>query len=353
MNNGTLGFEVFLILLLALLNGVFAMSEIAVVSSRKSRLRQRAEDGRKGARRALDLAENPTRFLSTVQVGITLIGVFAGAYGGASIAGHLDHWLEGIPFIGRYSQEVALGTVVAAITYLTLVVGELVPKRIALHDPERIASLVAAPMHGLSVVTAPLVKLLSLSTNTLLRLLRLRKSDEPPVTQEDVSDMLDVGLEAGIFEEEEHDLVERIFWLGDQRVESLMTPRTKVEWLDINDPPEVHRQVLVRHRFAHYPVCDGTIDRVVGMVRAKDLVADLVEDQPLDIRAAARRPLYAPEGMGALQLLELFRETGIHLAIVVDEFGGTDGVVTLNDLVEGITGRLSSAPRARPRRGGG
>lgn len=341
MIDHVLAFEVLLILGLVLLNGLFAMSEIALVSARKPRLRQRADQGSRGARQALDLAEHPTRFLSTVQIGITLIGVFAGAYGGASIAGQLDTWLEQFPGIARYSEEIALTVVVAAITYLSLVVGELVPKRIALHHPERIAAVVAGPMNVLSRLAAPLVKTLSLSTDAALRLLGIRKGDEPPVTQEEVSAMIDVGLEAGVFGEEEHDLVERVFWLGDQKVSVIMTPRSRVEWLDIDDPPELHREELVHHRFTRYPVCVGELDNVLGMVRAKDLLADLIEGRPLDLGAALRQPLYVPGSMLALRLLELFRETGIHLAVVVDEFGGTDGIVTLNDVVEEITGSLS------------
>jgi putative hemolysin len=354
MLGSSMTFEILLILALILINGVFAMSEIAVVSSRKSRLQQRASEGDAGARRALELAEDPTRFLSTVQIGITLVGVFAGAFGGASIAGRLDNYLEGFPAMAPYSEGVALFAVVAAITFLSLVVGELVPKRIALNRPERIAGLVAAPMHGLSIVASPFVRVLSVSTEGLLKLLRVRKAEEPPVTEEEVSALLDVGMAAGVFEEEEHDLVERVFWLADQRVGSLVTPRQRIEWLDVRDAPEAHRSELVRHRFSHYLVCDGEVDRVLGMVRVKDLLAELLEGRPLDPRAALRQPLFVPSSLRALRLLTMFRESGIHLAVVIDEYGGVEGLVTLNDVLEEITGDLGldTEPRVVQREDG-
>jgi putative hemolysin len=341
MFESSIGLEILLILALILVNGVFAMSEIAVVSARRSRLQQRADAGDAGARRALELAEHPTRFLSTVQIGITLVGVFAGAYGGASLAGQFDTYLERYAPIAAYSEEIALALVVATITFLSLVVGELVPKRIGLNHPERIASLVAGPMHRLSLVASPLVKVLSLTTEALLRLLRVRKPDEPPVTEEEVAALLDVGTAAGVFEEEEHDLVERVFWLGDQRAAGLMTPRHQIEWLDVQDPTEVHREELIRHRFSRYLVCDGELDRVLGMVMVKDLLAELLAGGPLDLQAALRKPLFVPESLRALRLLEMFRESGIHMAVVVDEYGGVEGVVTLRDVVEEITGNLA------------
>ncbi len=348
------GFQVLLIFALILLNGVFAMSEIAVVSARKSRLKQRADLGDAHARRALDLAEDPSRFLSTVQIGITLIGVFAGAYGGASLAAHFDDWLGRYPSIEPYSEELALAIVVACITYLSLVVGELVPKRIGLNHPERIASLVAGPMQKLAIVAAPVVHLLSASTDGLLRLLRVREPEGPTVTEADLAALLDAGTAAGVFEEEEHDLVERVFWLGDQRVSALMTPRQKIEWLDVHDPPEAHREELVRNRFSHYLVCDGDVDHVLGIVRVKDLFAALLEGRPLDLHATLRKPLLVPESLRALRLLEMFRESGIHIAVVLDEYGGVEGIVTINDVLEEIAGDLAThaAPRATQRKDG-
>jgi len=340
-------FETLLILALIALNGVFAMSEIAVVSSRRTRLQLRADKGSAGARRALKLLDEPTRFLSTVQVGITLVGVLAGAYGGARLAGELRVHLEQIEPIAAYSSELSLAIVVIGITYLSLVIGELVPKQIALNHPERIAAAIAAPMDRLSVLAAPIVKVLSVSTELVLRLFRIRKSQEPPVTEEEVAALIDVGTEAGIFEEEEHDLVERVFLLGDQRISSLMTPRHRIAWLDIRDPPEVHRRELIRRRYSHYLVCDGDLDHVVGMVHVMDLLADLLAGRPIELRRVMRRPLFVPESLHALRLLELFRESKVHLAVVIDEYGEVEGLVTLHDVVEEITGELVA--NAEPR----
>jgi putative hemolysin len=319
----SLGFEILLIVVLVLVNGVFAMSEIAVVSSRRTRLQQRAEAGDAGASRALALAEHPTRFLSTVQIGITLVGVFAGAYGGASIARKLEVHFQRIASLAPYAEEISLALVVAAITFLSLVVGELVPKRIALTRPEAIASVIARPMHALSILSSPLVKLLSASTDGLLRLLRIRAPEEPPVTEAEVSAMIEAGTAAGVFEREEGDLVERVFWLADQRVDSLMTPRHRIRWLDVRDSPDAHRAELMEHRFSHYLVGDGDLDHVSGMVRVKDLLADLLAGRALEVTWALRAPLFVPESLRALRLLEQFRETGIHLAVVIDEYGST------------------------------
>ena len=339
--------ETLLLLGLILLNGVFAMSEIAVVASRKARLEERAEKGERGARRALEMAQHPTRFLSTVQVGITLIGVFAGAYGGTRIAGRLGAYLEGFAPIAAYGQEIALAVVVAIITILSLILGELVPKRIALTSPDRIASIIAGPMHMLSLIAGPAVHALSAATDGLLRLVGIQGSSEPPVTEAEVAAMLEAGTKAGVFEEEEHELVERVFWLGDQDASSLMTPRHRIEWLDVDASPEDLRRRLVEHRFSRYLVCQGELDNVLGIIRVKDLLAELLEGKPLDIRAALRQPLYVPEGMGALRLLEMFRESGVRMAVVIDEYGGVDGLITLNDVLEEIAGSL--APNSEPR----
>jgi putative hemolysin len=338
-----LALEILLIVGLILLNGVFAMSEIAVVSARKTRLQHRAEEGDRGARRALRLAENPTRFLSTVQVGITLIGVFAGAYGGASLAGQLDQYLQQFPLVQPYSEEIALATVVALITFFSLVAGELVPKRIALNHPESIASFIAGPMDVLSRVAAPAVKLLTLSTDGIVRVLRISKSDEPPVTERELSALLEAGTAAGVFEEDESEMVEGVLSLGDKQVAMLMTPRNRIQWLDVNDPDEAHRKQLIEHRHSHYLVCDAAVDNVVGMVHVKDLLAGFLASHSLEPTRALRKPLFVPPNVASLRLLEMFRESGIHVAVVIDEYGGVGGLVTLNDVLEEITGGLSSS----------
>lgn len=342
MSTPVVAIQIVVILLLILANGIFAMSEIAIVSVRKSRLQQRAEDGDVRARRVLDLAGQPNRFLSTVQIGITLIGVFAGAFGGATLAGAFGDWLRRFTPIAPYSEEIALVLVVLAITYLSLVIGELVPKRIALIDPERIAILMAGPMNILSRVAAPVVNLLAGSTELIVRLLGVRQSDEPPVTEDEISALIQAGTDAGVFEEEEQELVERVFWLGDQRIGPLMTPRNRIVWLDVNDPTDEVQVKMIENRFARFPVGDGSLDSMVGMVQVTDLWAAVLEGEPLDRWPRhLRKPLFVPASLRALRLLDLFRTTGVHLAIVVDEYGGTEGLVTLNDLLEEIAGDLT------------
>jgi putative hemolysin len=230
--------------------------------------------------------------------------------------------------------------VVVCIVYLSLVLGELVPKRIALTDPERISSRVARSMHLLSIAAAPIVRVLSFSTEIVLRVLRIRKSDEPPVSEEEIGALLRLGIEAGVFEETEHELVQRVFWLGDQRVGGLMTPRHRIAWLDIADPPEAHRQELLRHRHTRFLVCAGELDAVLGMVHVQDLLAQTLTGSTTDLRKLLRKPLFVPPSLRALRLLELFRERGVHFAVVIDEYGGVEGLVTLRDVLEELAGNL-------------
>jgi len=342
-----IAYQVILIVVLVVANGIFAMSELAVVSARKSRLRHLADEGDESARRALELAEHPNRFLSTVQIGITLIGILAGAYGGATIAGELSEYLSQFGPIAPWADEIALAIVVVVTTYLSLVIGELVPKRIALTQPERIARFVARPMRLLSVITTPLERMLTASTDVVLSVLRLRESPEPPITEEELSALIEQGAEAGVFDEEEQELVERVFWLGDQRVTALMVPRRNIIYFDINDPLERNLEKAATHNYSRFPVCDGGIDNVIGMVNIRDLWVAQIRDEPIDLRALMRRPLFVPESMRALRLLEKFRASGIHLALVVDEYGGVEGLITLNDILEEITGEL--AVTAEPR----
>jgi len=335
----SLAIEILFVLLLLIANGLFAMSEIALVSSRKARLQQRAEKD-PGARVALELANAPDRFLSTVQIGITLIGILAGAYGGATISEHLAARLNRIPALAPYSGAVSLVVVVMMITYLSLVVGELVPKRLALNYPERIASRIAKPMRFLSRLTSPAVHALSASSSFLLRLLGARPTEEPPITEEEVKILIDVGAEAGVFEEAEHEMVDNIFRLADQKIPQLMTPRLDVVWLDVESPPEEIRERIISSPYSRMPVCEGTLDNILGVVKARDLLARALAGNPLDLRAAMRPPLYVPETRTALQLLELFKQSATHLAMVVDEHGALEGLVTMNDVLEAIVGEM-------------
>ena len=332
--------ELLIVLVLIVVNGLFSMSETAVVSSRPARLQQWAASGNAAARRTLALADDPNVFLATVQVGITLIGILSGALGGATLARSLADWLRPLPGLTAYADTVALISVVMLITYLSLVVGELVPKRIALNNPERVATQVSGPMQRLSAITAPVVEFLGTSTDAVLRLLRVQASDAPPVTEEEVGVLLEQGARAGVFDPAERTMVERVFELADDRVSALMTPRHEVVWLDLDDGPEEHRRRMVDSVFSRFPVGRGDLDHVVGVVRAKDLLTAALMSQEVTVEERLREPLVVPEGMTVLRLLETFRQAGAHLAIVVDEYGGTAGLITLQDVLEAIVGEF-------------
>jgi putative hemolysin len=339
--------EVVVVLLLILANGLFSGAETAVVSSRKARLQQRADAGDAKAGRALALAEQPNVFLATVQVGITLIGILSGALGGAAVAGTVAALLRPLPVLGPSADTVALVVVVVVITYLSLVVGELVPKRIALNNPEGIAAAVAGPMGRLAAAVSPVARLLGASTDGVLRLLGVRARGEPPITAEEVGVLLEQGARAGVFEPAEREMVAGVFALADDRAGALMTPRRDVAWLDLDDPPEANRRKLAGSPFSRLPVARGDLDRVAGVVHAKDLLAGLVGGGDLDLEGYLRPPLVVPEAAPALSALEAFRRTGEHLALVVDEYGGTAGLVTAQDVLEAIVGDLPS-PGAAP-----
>jgi putative hemolysin len=338
-----ISFEVLFIVLLVILNGVFAMSEIAIVSVRKARLQQLINQGDKRARVALDLAQSPNRFLSTVQIGITLVGIFAGAYGGATLSQHIATYLNDIPALARYSSALSLGIVVLGTTYLSLVIGELVPKRLALQNAEQVARAIAGPMHTLSRLASPFVYLLSASTEGVLRLLGVQSSEEAPVTEEEIKVLVEQGTQAGLIAEAERDMVESIFRLGDRRVEALMTPRTEIAWLEVDAPPEVIRQTIMEHDHSRFPVCESTLDKVLGVILVKDLLSLSLAGQPLDLRTAMQRPLFVPASMHVLKILELFKKTGMQMALLIDEYGGIEGLVTLNDILEAIVGDIPTA----------
>lgn len=335
--------EAIFILVLILANGVLAMAEIAVISARKARLQQRADEGDEQASAALKLANDPADFLSTVQVGITLVGVLAGAFGGATIAGQISGWVAGFPLLAPYSSAIGVAVVVILITYFSLVLGELVPKRLALNDPERVAMLVAAPMRFLSRLASPLVRFLSKSSTLVLRLLGAKPSDEPPVTEEEIKVMIAQGTQAGVFAEAEQDMVQAIFRLGDRRVGTLMTPRTELVWLDLDDPMEENQRKILGSIHSRFPVARGSLDHVVGVVQAKDLLASCMAGIEFTLKDVLCQPLFVPESMPALKVLELFRESRVHTALVIDEYGGFQGLVTLFDILESIVGEIPDA----------
>ena len=340
--------EVLLILLLIALNGVLAMSEIAVVSARKARLRQRAHAGDARAAAALRLAEEPTRFLSTVQVGITLVGIFTGAFGGATVAEQIAAALGDVPPLAPYGEPIGLAVVVIAIAYLTLIFGELVPKRVGLSNAETIAATIARPMGLLAALGRPLVAALTASTEAVLRVLGVRPSVEGAVTEEEVKIMLAEGAEAGVFEQTERELVESVFGLADRRIGGLMTPRPLIVWLDAEDPPEVNGRKVTDGPHTYFPVCRGELDNVLGVVSLKALWRGRVDGRPLDLQVALEQPIFVPENAPVLRVLDLFRQGLPHVALVVDEHGSVAGLVTHADLLEAIVGDVAPAGGEAP-----
>lgn len=338
----SIAFEILLILLLTVANGIFSGSEIAVVSARKVRLEQLADRGNRKAQIALKLANAPNDFLSTVQIGITLIGILSGAVGGATIAQRLKPVFESIPTLQPYSEGISVVIVVTILTYLSLVIGELVPKRISLNNPEQIACMVAPPMRFLSRLTAPLVHILGVSTDALLNLLGIKASDEPNITEEEIKVLIRQGADSGVFEPAEHEMVERVFRLGDRPIKAIMTPRTEIDWLDIESSLEENLQEVIASNHSRFPVGRGSLDECIGVIRGSLLLTAQLSGQALNLEEIIQPPLYVSESARALNVIEQFKKTGVHIAMVTDEYGGVEGLVTLNDLMEAIVGDLPS-----------
>jgi putative hemolysin len=328
--------EILLLLSLILLNGMFSMSEIALVSARKARLEGQANKGDKKAREALDLSNNPDTFLSTVQIGITLIGVLTGIYSGEKLKDDFMNFLNQWEMLRPYSSGLATTLIVIVITYFSLVLGELVPKRIGLSRPEAIAKTMAKPMRIISVITYPFIWLLTRSSNIIVRLFNI-KSDNNQVTEEEIKAIISEGTEHGAIEEAEQEIIERVFHLGDRNITSLMTHRSDIVWFDVNDNEEKIREKIIAEPHSVYPICDSEIDNIKGVVSIKDIY---VADDLTLFKDLMKTALFVPENNTAYQVMEKFKESQIHSCFIVDEYGSVLGMITLNDIMEAIIGEM-------------
>jgi putative hemolysin len=334
--------SILVLAVLLILNGVFAMSELAMMTSRQSRLQQSAKAGSRGAAAAVALAREPTRFLSTVQVGITLIGILAGAFGENAFSGKLEPLVSRVPGLEPYADTIALALVVLLITYFSLVVGELVPKRIALAYPEMIASTISRPLNVLSIITAWPVKVLTVSTEVLLKILRIKPQGGDDVSEDDVKALISRAATTGIFTLQELKLFQQTMRAGDLVVRDLMVSRADIIWIEEDEPIDAVRVLVGTSPHSHFPICRGNIDNLVGVVHVKDLVAyGLIAGKDFKVAVVAQKPLFVPEKMPALRLLDQFQSTQNHIAFVVDEFGGTLGMLTFNDVTRAIVGDVS------------
>jgi putative hemolysin len=332
--------EIIIILLLVLLNGIFAMSEIALVSSRKVRLEERAKRGNKGARTALGLIQEPERFLSTVQIGMTLIGVISGAYGGATIAKDIQPYIAEINLLRPYASEVSFVLVIGIITYFSLVIGELVPKTLAFNDPEGISMKISRVMQALSVITTPLVIILSFSTKFFLKIFRVKQKTRPPVTEEELKILLEQGTSSGILETKETEMIKSIFRFGDRRAQNIMTPRQDIIWIDIKDNIQVIKNTIMESKLSVYPVCDDSLDRITGIISVKGFLKIINDENTDNLRSIITQPLFIPENLPAIRVLDKFRAKKVYTAVVINEYGSIEGLITLHDLIENIFGDL-------------
>lgn len=337
------GFEILVIFILILFNGLFAMSEIAIVSCRKARLEKWAKEGNASAEAALALANEPNHLLATIQVGISGIAILTGAFGGATVSEALAAFLDHVEPLRPYSKALAMGTVVVSITYLSLILGELVPKRVALINAEKIACLVSGPMTWLSRAAAPAVRLLSLSTEFVLTVIGAKLAEDSSVTSDEIKMIIDQGAQAGVFAASEHDLVKSVLRLGEKNITALMTPRTDIIWVDINATQEKILHLLINCAPTRILVAEGDLDNINGYVNVRQVLSGPALSKELNLRACLEKPLYVPETKSALEVLDLFKKSGVHIAVVLDEFGGTIGITTMTDLLKAIVGELPVA----------
>jgi putative hemolysin len=349
--------DILIISLLILANGVFAMSEMAVVTARKSRLQDRASKGSTKAKTALELANAPNRFLLAVQIGITFVGILAGVFAATTLASQVAKVTGSISAIEPYARPIALGLVVLVVAYFLLVMGELLPKRLAMRYPETIATVVANPLRWFSKILSPLVHLMTISTDMVARLFGKADAQEPPITEEEIKTLVQQGTEAGVFEESEQDMVEAVLRLGDKTARSLMTPRTQIVWLDLENGIDQIHERIIESGYSRFPVGTESLDNVTGIVQAKDMLTANLAGRPMDLKALVQQPLFVPRTISALALLESFRSSGQHIALVVDEYGGIEGLLTHHDILEAIAGDMpfgakSGDPKAVQRHDG-
>ena len=334
--------ELAIIIALVLTNGLFAMAEMALVSARKSKLRAAAQEGDTKAQEALALSETPARFLSTIQIGISLIGTLVGAFGGASFAQTISKWIAKYPLLEPYSSSIALGLVVLFISYLSLVLGELVPKRLALNDAENIATLIASPVQKLSIVMSPIVHILSISTEGVLRILGQSNRYLSPISEGEIRSLIAESNETGILSASEINILDRVFRLGDRRAWSVMQPRPEIVWLDIEDQPEENWKKILSTNYSQYPVCKGELGVILGTIHVRDLLESTHNHKELNLTQNLQQPLIVPETKPALEILDMFKECGIQMAMVVNEFGEIEGIVTIGDILEALVGYIFS-----------
>lgn len=339
--NGLFYVEILIIFILILLNGIFALSEIAIITSRKIKLQKMSEEGNQKADVAIELAESPNQFLSTVQIGITLIGILAGAFGGATLSQAIAGYIDNVPFLNQYSEAVGFIVVVLIITYLSLIIGELVPKRIALNNPEKIAVKIARPMKAISTVTRPLVLFLSYSMDAVLKILQIKPKAEETASEEEIRLLIEEGTETGEFKETEEDIIKRVFTLDERRVSSLMTPKTDIVWLDVEESADSIKSKLNLSKRAMFPLCKRNLDNFLGVIQLKDIFEVEIEDGRT-LEKYMKNPVIIPESSDILDVLKSFKESNqhVHMALVIDEYGSVEGLITLYDVLEAIVGDI-------------